>query len=311
MGGVAHWRLARYDESAVTAGYPQPRPNGKSGTLETGHHDTAAAHAKCAPQAAHRRGRVQFSAALKHLLAFCLYRVPLVHTAVAKVLYLAQFQLLRFYQDPDTVRLLRSVYAERACLVQPLEAQLIYSIAQMQALLEGSMAEVGTHEGATAKLICHAKQGRLFFGFDTFEGLPEPGREDTSYGQPFFRLGKYAATYDNVKGYLASFDGVQIVKGVFPASGQCIETARFSFVHLDVDLYRGTKDALDFFWPRLVDRGIIAVHDSHTGGVARAIREFTAAEAPLSFRSFGSHMIFIKHAGPPVRHATAALNDSP
>ena len=248
---------------------------------------------------------------MKHLLAFCLYRVPLVHTVVAKLLYLAQFPLLRFYQEPETVRFIRSVYAETTCLVQPLEAQLIYSLAKMQAQLDGSMAEVGTYQGATAKLICHAKRDRVFYGFDTFEGLPTPGHKDTSHGQPFFRAGKYAASYDDVKAYLASYDGVHLVKGLFPATAECIETARFSFVHLDMDLYGGTKDALGFFWPRMVDRGVIAVHDSHTGGVSQAIREFTAAESPLSFRSFGSHMILIKHSGGPARSAHAPVNDAP
>jgi len=246
---------------------------------------------------------------MKNLLAFGLYRVPLVHTVVAKLLYLLQFSLLRFYQDPHSVGAIRAVFAERDCLMQPLEAHLIYSIACMQAQLEGSMAEVGTYQGGTAKLICLAKQARQFYGFDTFDGLPEPGPKDTSHGQRFFRRGKYAVTYDAVKAYLASFDGVHLVKGVFPASADCIATARFSFVHLDIDLYTGTKAGLDCFWPRMVDHGIIAVHDAHTGGVAQAIREFTDAEAPLAFRSFGSHVIFIKDADP-VRRMHASLDGS-
>lgn len=264
---------------------------------------------RCVPRTADHRSRVRLLAAMKNLLAFCLYRVPLVHTVVAKLLYQWQFLLLRFYQDADTVHVIRSVYSETTCLVQPLEAHLLYSIAHMQAQIEGSMAEVGTYQGATAKLICQAKQDRLFYGFDTFEGLPEPGRNDTSHGQRYFRLGKFAANYDDVSAYLGSFGGVQLVKGVFPASAECIEAARFSFVHLDVDLYQGTKDALEFFWPRMVDHGIVAVHDSHTRGVSQAIREFTESESPLSFRSFGSHVILIKHSGRPDRPATASLTD--
>ena len=279
--------------------------------METEHHDRWAAYAEWAPRPARRHGGVRLLAAMKNLLAFCLYRVPLVHTVAAKLLYLGQLLLLRFYQDPETVRLIRSVYVERTCLVQPLEAHLIYSLAQMQAQLDGSMAEVGTYQGATAKLICQAKQHRVFYGFDTFEGLSEPGRKDTSHGQRFFRVGKYAAAYDDVKTYLASFDGVRLIKGVFPATGQCIATARFSFVHLDTDLYKGTKDALEFFWPIMVDRGIIAVHDSHTGGVAQAISEFTEAESPLSFRSYGSHVILIKHSGRSARHVKASSSGSP
>jgi len=277
----------------------------RSSTLETGWNDRWAANAAYAP-----RGRVRALAAMKKLLAFCLYRVPLVHAFSAKLLYMGQFLLLGFYQDPQTVRLIRSVYGETNCLLQPLEAHLIYSLAHMQAQLEGCMAEVGTHQGATAKLICHAKQNHLFYGFDTFEGLPEPGPQDTSHGQRFFRVGKYAAAYDDVKAYLASFDGVELVKGVFPASAQCVETTQFSFVHLDMDLYEGTKAALAFFWPRMVDRGIIAVHDSHAGGIAQAIREFTDVESPLSFRSYGSHVILIKDSGRGARDANGSCDFS-
>lgn len=237
---------------------------------------------------------------MKKLLAFGLYRVPLVHTVFAKVLYAAQFPLLGFYKDAETVRLIRSIYAETKCLVQPFEAHLIYSLARMQAGLQGSMAEVGTYEGATAKLICTAKQNRRFFGFDTFEGLPETQAHDTSHGQTFFRKNKYTAGYEHVQAYLSGFTGVQLVKGLFPASGKCVENERFSFVHLDMDLYQGTKDALEFFWPRLVEHGLVVIHDSHTGGVSQAIREFTTASGAPSFTAFGSQSVLVKRsaAGP-------------
>jgi hypothetical protein len=50
------------------------------------------------------------------------------------------------------------------------------------------MAEVGTYQGAAAKLICEAKGDAEFHIFDTFAGLPGASDED-----PLFREEDYAS----------------------------------------------------------------------------------------------------------------------
>ena len=54
-----------------------------------------------------------------------------------------------------------------------------------------------------------------------------------------------------------------------------IQETKFSFVHLDVDLYQSTIDCLKYFYPRLVNGGIILIHDFHTDGIKKAIKEFS------------------------------------
>ena len=61
-----------------------------------------------------------------------------------------------------------------------------------------------------------------------------------------------------------------------------IKDQEFSFVHLDVDLYRSTLDALEFFYPRLVTGGRIVSHNynlkdsagGRTPGVKKAFQEY-------------------------------------
>ncbi len=49
-----------------------------------------------------------------------------------------------------------------------------------------------------------------------------------------------------------------------------------SFVHIDIDLYRPTRDSLEFFYPRMNDGGIIIVDDfalCACPGATRAVEE--------------------------------------
>ena len=64
-------------------------------------------------------------------------------------------------------------------------------------------------------------------------------------------------------------------KGIFPETAKKIKNKRFAFVHIDVDIYQSTKDALEFFYPRVNIGGSIIVHDypAHRG-VQEACDEF-------------------------------------
>ncbi len=61
---------------------------------------------------------------------------------------------------------------------------------------------------------------------------------------------------------------------------------RFSFVHLDVDLYESTLAGLEYFYPRLIPGGVILSHDySILAGVKKAFEDFcmTNRNAPCNF----------------------------
>ena len=114
--------------------------------------------------------------------------------------------------------------------------------------------------------------------FDTFEGLPQ----GTLNEDPGFGAGQFSETsLEQVSAYLKAFKNVHIYKGLFPASvsGQDPEQQRYRLVHLDLDLYQSTLDALSFFYPRMAKGGVIVSHDYNYRrgvGVKKAFKEFFA-----------------------------------
>ena len=228
------------------------------------------------------------------VLRWCVYKMPGVMPTLHRVLRRMQMALLSYFRDPADAALISRVYRECKLELQPLEAYAILSLARAQAALDGDMAEVGMFQGGSAKLICAVKGDVPFWGFDTFEGLVDVGADDTHWGTNFFRNGAYRADEAAVRRYLGDAPGVTLTKGFFPASAGAAAGRRFSFVHLDVDTYASTLESLRFFWPRLVDRGVIVTHDSHAVGVARAAREFVAESGARTIPVGVSQLMFVR-----------------
>jgi len=74
---------------------------------------------------------------------------------------------------------------------------------------------------------------------------------------------------------LSKYSNTTIVAGYFPETAACVFNERFSYVHLDLDLYEPTLSALGFFYPRMLPGGRLIVHDySQCEGVWKAVNEF-------------------------------------
>ncbi len=182
--------------------------------------------------------------------------------------------LTKFSQSEERKRMIRFFLAclkERRCLLQPIEAAQLMLALEAVNKIPGDVAEVGSFEGVSAKLLAATDRRRTLHIFDTFEGLPQPGEKDS---QGFYS-GQYRASESEVRKYLQSFT-VQVYKGFFPSTAGPIADKTFAFVHLDVDLYESTKACLEFFYPRMALGGIILTHDyaARNEGVYRAFQEF-------------------------------------
>ncbi len=223
------------------------------------------------------------------LFSLALYHVPLVRPVLEHCLHWHEMRLLAFYKDAPTVELIREAYRQNRPYVKPLEAFHLYVVAQAQSRLPGKLAELGVYQGGAAKLICAAKGARPFVGFDTFAGLPPVEEIDRIWGTRFFYTAQYRADREIAAQTLSRFDNVELVPGEFSESCREHDDDRFSFVHLDADLYRSTRAGLEFFWPRLVPGGVLLVHDSHSQGVRTAIQEFLLATGAPHFSSVGSY----------------------
>ena len=206
-----------------------------------------------------------------------------------------QFKLLYFYKDKEIVDLIKEIKKEVDFAFYPYEAYMIYSIVKTQTELEGDLAEVGVFQGGSAKLICEVKKEKKLYLFDTFTGLPEVSDEDTHFGQKHWYDNEFNNTsIESVKKILEKYDNVHIIKGIFPESGKEIVDKRFCFVHLDVDLYKSTIDALRFFFPKMVQGGIILIHDFHSDGIQKAFKEFKTENQIRVIELTGSQAMILK-----------------
>lgn len=208
---------------------------------------------------------------------------------------LFQFKLLYFYKERKVIDLIKSIKKEVDFAFYPYEAYTVYSIAKSQSKFEGDMAEVGVYQGGSAKLICETKGDRKLHLFDTFEGLPELSDKDTHFGITFWKKNQFhKTTVELVRNYLSKYKNVYLYKGRFPATSGPVENAKFTFVHLDVDLYESTLNCLKFFYPRLIKGGIIISHDYHTNGVRSAFDEFFSDKQVSVIELSGSQCIVVK-----------------
>ncbi len=157
--------------------------------------------------------------------------------------------------------------------------------------LDGLVVECGCFKGLSSYLMCSrlrqhdpAFNGRGYQIFDSFQGLSEPQPEDALAGagsgapQPVdVKAGRYAARLEDVKRALAPFPGIEYFPGWIPDAFAKAGGASCRFVHVDVDLYRPTKDSLEHFWPRLVPGALMVCDDYNWPGGKRAVDEFCSA----------------------------------
>ena len=131
--------------------------------------------------------------------------------------------------------------------------------------------------------------------FDTFEGLPKVSEKDTHFGTSYWKTGEFSNTsLESVKDYLSDYKNVYCYKGKFPETSEPIKNKKFSFVHLDVDLFQSTIDCLKFFYPRMINGGVILTHDYHTDGVKQAFNEFCKNKKIPQIQLLGSQCIITK-----------------
>jgi O-methyltransferase len=223
------------------------------------------------------------------------YKSNMFGNILGKINTKFQFKLLSFYKDQKTVEIIKTIKNEVDFAFYPIEAFHVFSIAKSQSRLDGDMAEVGVYQGGSAKLISEAKNERELHLFDTFEGLPPVTEKDTHFGTKYWKTGEFSNTsLEIVKEYLAKYKKINFHKGTFPETSEPIKNKKFSFVHLDVDLFQSTIDCLQFFFPLMINGGIILTHDYHTDGVKKAFEEFCQNKKIPWIELSGSQCMIIK-----------------
>ena len=87
----------------------------------------------------------------------------------------------------------------------------------------------------------------------------------------------FSSSYEEVLALLNPYKFIEINKSWIPKKFELIKDLKFSFIHIDLDLYKPTLETLNFFYPKLVDGGVIICEDyncSDFPGAKIAIDDF-------------------------------------
>lgn len=149
--------------------------------------------------------------------------------------------------------------------------------------LQGNVAECGVNKGDFAQYINRFFPDRKCYLFDSFEGFREQDiadddRLDKIDARPerkmFFQniIGYKATNIDLVMGKMSHSDKVIIKQGYVPETLEGVED-EFCFVNLDMDVYSPMLEGLRFFYPRMVNDGILLLHDYYSGGTLTGVEK--------------------------------------
>lgn len=166
---------------------------------------------------------------------------------------------------------------------------ILCELVQRTSNLPGAVADCGVYlGGSTIGMGLYMREHKIqkdIYGFDSFEGFdPKSAARDMQLGgvenEDRHLHGFSATSIDHVNAKVRSYGlhNVHMVKGYFQDSFPTIAPElRFSFVHLDVNLYDSYKECLQFFYPRMVAGGILLLdeyNDPPWPGCNKAVDEF-------------------------------------
>jgi len=171
--------------------------------------------------------------------------------------------------------------------------------------IPGGLAECGVWRGGSVLTMIKTLQllgvdDRSVYLFDTFEGMTEPGEEDTSPIEPP-ALDTWRETPSGQTPWPWAFDpthyGIDQVRSVLEDSGYPRERLHLvpgpvedtlpesaphelALLRLDTDWYKSTKHELVHLYPRLSAGGVLIVDDvGHWEGARQAVEEYFAESA--------------------------------
>ncbi len=175
--------------------------------------------------------------------------------------------------------------------------------------VNGAIVECGVGKGRTflyfSFLALQEKKHRKLWGFDSFEGFPEPVKEDTSIREP--KKGEWSGVSSGdivetlqTAGIPKEFilEQVKFVKGFFDQSLVNYSGDPIALLHVDVDLYESYKDVLTKLYPFVVSGGIVLFDEYNTKewpGATQAIQEYFKDQAQnISFDAGSGKYYFVK-----------------
>jgi hypothetical protein len=179
--------------------------------------------------------------------------------------------------------------AERFVRLVGANINILFDLLDKTKSVTGDVAECGVFRGRTlipmALYLAQNGSPKHVLGFDSFEGFDDAVNVDVRMGGMRSKDRHVAAfnetSLELVQAKLTRFGlrNATLVKGFFRDTLDHHAERRFSFVHLDCDIYQSYKECLPFFYPRMNTGGIVVLDeykDPHWPGCTKAVDEFLA-----------------------------------
>jgi len=163
--------------------------------------------------------------------------------------------------------------------------------------IPGDILEVGAWRGGTAGIFAQLMPDRMVYVADTFEGVVKSSAwehyEDRAHAD---------TSEDLVTQFLGdelNVSNFTILKGIFPEdTGSEVKEKQFSFVHIDVDVYRSARDSFEFVWDNVSRGGVVAFDDygfiSACSGVHKFVNEIKDDADKLFIQNLNGHAYIMK-----------------
>lgn len=138
----------------------------------------------------------------------------------------------------------------------------------------GAMIEVGSYRGGGALHLSNCCTKRKIYICDSFLGFEALDEKLDVLFKPSMFLNSRVEDVERL--FAGKNRDYEIVAGFFPSC--CKRLSPLSFVHLDVDIYKATKESLNYLAPLMLPQSYIVLDDYCRGahGVDQAVEEFLA-----------------------------------
>lgn len=133
--------------------------------------------------------------------------------------------------------------------------------------VEGDVVELGCYKGLTSvqigKALKLAGSNNKLYLYDSFTGLPEKTKADSSPAGEQFKAGELPATKDEViKLFKKAGLSLPYVKKAWFSDLKSKDLPdNIAFAFLDGDFYESIKTSLNLIWPKLTPGAVVVVDD--------------------------------------------------
>ena len=128
--------------------------------------------------------------------------------------------------------------------------------------MKGDFVECGSNRGGSAlmlvKYLGTKARGRPFYLFDTFCGMD--ARLSLKHEMDHYE-GRYPECYEQVVKLFKPYSNVHVVRGSVPDTLIAAHIDHVAFLHIDMNAAKPERAALEYFWPKLVQGGIVIFDD--------------------------------------------------